>query len=315
MLPFLNRAAAAFLLLLFYSFLGWCGEMIYCSIGQRKLCEKRGFLNGPLCPIYGHGALLVLLVLGNRWDSPPATFLVGMVLTSAVEYVTSYAMEKLFHMRWWDYSQRRFQLNGRVCLLNSLLFGLACLVLRYGIQPRVYPPLAWLRDHHLLLPLALVLFLLYAADIVLSVRSAIQIGSRLEKLHAIQDELTQRLEALREEQRQRQEAQRARLERALSEARQAAAERRSEMEQTLTEARQAAAQALQDRLEPLGELGDEFTQRLERVRAEARQRREALYAGQGFFERRLMRSFPTLRSPRHGEFLKKLREYWENRKP
>ena len=177
MLPFLNRAAAAFLLLLFYSFLGWCGEMIYCAIGQRKLCEKRGFLNGPLCPIYGHGALLVLLVLGDRWDSPPATFLVGMVLTSAVEYVTSYAMEKLFHMRWWDYSQRRFQLNGRVCLLNSLLFGLACLVLRYGIQPRVYPPLAWLRDHHLLLPLALVLFLLYAADIVLSVRSAIQIGS------------------------------------------------------------------------------------------------------------------------------------------
>ena len=76
-----------------------------------------------------------------------------------------------------------------------------------------------------------------------------------------------------------------------------------------------ATQALQERLEPLSDLGDEFAQRLERVRAEARQRREALYAGQDFFERRLMRSFPTLRSPRHGEFLKKLREYWENRKP
>lgn len=207
MFPFLNHAAVVFLLLLFYSFLGWCGEMIYCSIGQRKLCEKRGFLNGPLCPIYGHGALLVLLVMGNRWNSPIATFLVGMVLTSAVEYVTSYAMEKLFHMRWWDYSRRRFNLNGRVCLLNSLLFGLACLVLRYGIQPRVFPPLEWLMDRHLLIPLALTLFVIYTADIVLSVRSAIQIGNRLEKLHAIQDELTEKLEALKAEQLQRQEAQ------------------------------------------------------------------------------------------------------------
>lgn len=321
MLPFFNHAAVVFLLLLFYSFLGWCGEMIYCSIGQRKLCEKRGFLNGPLCPIYGHGALLVLAVLSGRWESPVATFLVGMVLTSAVEYVTSYAMEKLFHMRWWDYSRRRFNLGGRVCLLNSLLFGLACLVLRYGVQPRVYAPLEWLMSHYLLIPLALALFVIYVADIVLSVRSAIQIGNRLEKLHAIQDELTEKLEALKAEQLQRQEAQKARLESALSEARQAAAQRRAEAEQALSDARQAAAerrteaaQAIQERLEPLGEFSDEFSQRLERAKAEARQRLEALYAGQDFFERRLMRSFPTLHSPRHGEFLKKLREYRQNRK-
>ena len=314
MFPFPNHAAVIFLLLLFYSFLGWCGEMIYCSIGQRKLCEKRGFLNGPICPIYGHGALLVLMVLAGRWNSPVATFLVGMVLTSAVEYITSYVMEKLFHMRWWDYSRRRFNLGGRVCLLNSLLFGLACLVLRYGIQPRVYPPLAWLMDHHLLIPLALALFVIYAADIILSVRSAIQIGSRLEKLHAIQDELTEKLEALKREQQQKLEAQRARREFVLAEARQAAAQRRAEAEQAITEARQAAAQSFQERLEPLSELSDEFAQRLERAKAEARQRLEALYAGQDIFERRLMRSFPTLHSPRHGEFLKKLREYWENRK-
>ena len=303
MFPFLNHAAVIFLLLLFYSFLGWCGEMIYCSIGKRKLCEKRGFLNGPLCPIYGHGALLVLVVLGQRWNNPISTFLIGMVLTSTVEYLTSYLMEKLFHMRWWDYSHHHFQLNGRICLLNSTLFGLACLVLRYVVHPRVMEPILWLFDHGLAVPLALALFALYVTDIVLSVRSAIQIGNRLEKLHAIYDELTEKLEALKAEQLQKQEAQRSRLEFALSEARQAAAERRAE-----------AAQALQERLEPLSELGDEFAQRLERAKAEARQRLEALYAGQDIFERRLMRSFPALRSPRHGEFLKKLREYWENRK-
>lgn len=310
MLNALYHAAGIFLLLILYSFLGWCGEMIYCSIGQRKLCEKRGFLNGPLCPIYGHGALLVLVVLGQRWNNPISTFLIGMVLTSAVEYLTSYLMEKLFHMRWWDYSHHHFQLNGRICLLNSTLFGLACLVLRYVVHPRVMEPILWLFDHGLAVPLALVLFVLYAADIVLSVRSAIQIGNRLEKLHAIYDELTEKLEALKAEQLQKQEAQRSRLEFALSEARQAAAERRAEA----AERRAEAAQALQERLEPLSELGDEFAQRLERAKAEARQRLETLYAGQDIFERRLMRSFPTLRSPRHGEFLKKLREYWENRK-
>ena len=303
MLNALYHAAGIFLLLILYSFLGWCGEMVYCSIGQRKLCEKRGFLNGPLCPIYGHGALLVLVVLGQRWNNPISTFLIGMVLTSTVEYLTSYLMEKLFHMRWWDYSHHHFQLNGRICLLNSTLFGLACLVLRYVVHPRVMEPILWLFDHGLAVPLALALFALYVTDIVLSVRSAIQIGSRLEKLHAIYDELTEKLEALKAEQLQKQEAQRSRLEFALSEARQAAAERRAE-----------AAQALQERLEPLSELGDEFAQRLERAKAEARQRLEAIYAGQDIFERRLMRSFPALRSPRHGEFLKKLREYWENRK-
>ena len=303
MLNALYHAAGIFLLLILYSFLGWCGEMIYCSIGQGKLCEKRGFLNGPLCPIYGHGALLVLVVLGQRWNNPISTFLIGMVLTSTVEYLTSYLMEKLFHMRWWDYSHHHFQLNGRICLLNSTLFGLACLVLRYVVHPRVMEPILWLFDHGLAVPLALALFALYVTDIVLSVRSAIQIGSRLEKLHAIYDELTEKLEALKAEQLQKQEAQRSRLEFALSEARQAAAERRAE-----------AAQALQERLEPLSELGDEFAQRLERAKAEARQRLEAIYAGQDIFERRLMRSFPALRSPRHGEFLKKLREYWENRK-
>ena len=303
MLNALYHAAGIFLLLILYSFLGWCGEMIYCSIGQGKLCEKRGFLNGPLCPIYGHGALLVLVVLGQRWNNPISTFLIGMVLTSTVEYLTSYLMEKLFHMRWWDYSHHHFQLNGRICLLSSTLFGLACLVLRYVVHPRVMEPILWLFDHGLAVPLALALFALYVTDIVLSVRSAIQIGNRLEKLHAIYDELTEKLEALKAEQLQKQEAQRSRLEFALSEARQAAAERRAE-----------AAQALQERLEPLSELGDEFAQRLERAKAEARQPLEAIYAGQDIFERRLMRSFPALRSPRHGEFLKKLREYWENRK-
>ena len=191
MLPFFNHAAVLFLLLLFYSFLGWCGEMIYCSIGQRKLCEKRGFLNGPLCPIYGHGALLVLLALGNRWNTPAATFLVGMVLTSAVEYITSYAMEKLFHMRWWDYSKRRFNLGGRVCLLNSSLFGLLSLALLYGIQPLLERLIALLPEEAVPV-ISTVLLLLFTADLTAAVMDSIQFKALLRRLRELGEELERR---------------------------------------------------------------------------------------------------------------------------
>lgn len=124
-----------FLLYIAYSTLGWCGEMLYCSIPKGKLCEKRGFLNGFLCPIYGHGALLVLYVLHGGFQNPFLTFFFGAIVTSILEYFTSWLMEKLFHMRWWDYSHYKFQINGRVCLLNSTCFGLACVLLCHLVQP------------------------------------------------------------------------------------------------------------------------------------------------------------------------------------
>ena len=160
------------------------------------------------------------------------------------------------------------------------------------------------------MPLAAVLLVLYLADIVLSVRSAIQIGSRLAKLHAIQEEFSRKLEELRAEQQRVLETQleklsqgRERLGEGIAAAREAAGARADQ-----------AAQALQSRLEPLGELRGEFAQRLEQMKAEAQRRVRELYEGQDFFERRLMRAFPKLRSPLHSDALKKLREYWESRK-
>ena len=215
----LTRYCYAFLLLMVYSVLGWCGEMVYCSIGQRRLCEKRGFLNGPVCPIYGHGALVVLLVLDGGCGSPVLTFFLGAILTSIVEYVTSFAMEKLFHMRWWDYSRYKFHINGRVCLLNSTLFGLASVFLCHFANPPIAAWLARLFVIGMAVPAALVLTAVYAADIVLSVRSAIQIGDHLAKLHAIHDELAEKLEELKQEPQQAIEAQRQKLEAAVSAAR------------------------------------------------------------------------------------------------
>lgn len=120
-----DNICVCFLLMIIYSTAGWVGEMIYHSIVIKHLSEKRGFLNGFLCPIYGHGALLVLYVLNGGLKNPLLTFLAGMVLTTALEYFTSWMMEAIFHMRWWDYSNCKYQLNGRICLTNCIFFGLA----------------------------------------------------------------------------------------------------------------------------------------------------------------------------------------------
>ena len=165
-----------------YSFLGWLCETVYCSVGQRRFVY-RGFLNGPVCPIYGFGALLVLFFLMDVKDNLLALFTAGMVVTSTLEYLTSFLMEKLFHAKWWDYSNRPFNLHGRVCLLNSVLFGLMAVLLAHFVDPAVDRLIgglpAWL------LPWAAgVLLVLFVLDTVVSVCAALHLDARLRELQA-----------------------------------------------------------------------------------------------------------------------------------
>lgn len=117
-----------------YSVLGWMCETVYCSVGAKKFVN-RGFLNGPICPVYGFGALLVISVLRPLHGNPLLIFVVGAVVTSALEYVTGWLLETIFHMKLWDYSKRKLNLHGRVCLRNSVMFGLLCVVLDLWIHP------------------------------------------------------------------------------------------------------------------------------------------------------------------------------------
>lgn len=124
-----------FLWFLFYSFVGWMYESILVSCQQHRLVN-RGFLNGPLCPIYGTGAILGVAILSNV-RNPIIIFLISMVGATILEYTTSWVMEQLFHARWWDYSNFRFNLQGRVCLLGALIFGLGGVGVVLGSQPYV----------------------------------------------------------------------------------------------------------------------------------------------------------------------------------
>lgn len=128
--------AYAYAYFILYAFLGWVCEDLYCGIPKKKFIN-RGFFYGPYCPIYGVGALLVLYPLLFVKQYPILVFLLGMIITSVLEYVTSWTMEILFKTRWWDYSQRFMNINGRVCLLNSTLFGIMSIVVVYIVHPTV----------------------------------------------------------------------------------------------------------------------------------------------------------------------------------
>lgn len=150
-----------------YAFIGYICEVIYCSIGQRKLVN-RGFLYGPWLPIYGFGGLIVNICLIPLKAYPVLVFILGMILTSIVEYIGSWGLEKIFSIKLWDYSKHFANINGRVCLLNSTLFGIMSVSLVYLVQPYITLLISVIPSvvHYYL---ADVLRLLFAVDLTLSV--------------------------------------------------------------------------------------------------------------------------------------------------
>lgn len=126
-----------FLFFVTLSVLGWLME-VACKYVEFRRFINRGFLIGPYCPVYGVGSVLIVLFLSRFADEPVAVFLLAMILCGTLEYFTSYIMEKLFHARWWDYSQKRFNLNGRICANTLIPFGLLGLVLIYVIKPFLF---------------------------------------------------------------------------------------------------------------------------------------------------------------------------------
>lgn len=124
-----------YLLLFFiYSFIGWMIEVICKLISDKKIIN-RGFLIGPYCPIYGTAALCMTILLTKYLQDPLILFIMSIVISGVLEYVTSYLMEKLFQARWWDYSTKRFHINGRVCLETVIPFGILGMVLLYLANP------------------------------------------------------------------------------------------------------------------------------------------------------------------------------------
>lgn len=156
------------LLFFIYSFAGWFVELTREYIRSKKVVN-RGFLVGPYCPIYGCGAILITFLLQKYSDDALVTFVLSTVICGILEYLTSYIMEKIFKARWWDYSDRKFNINGRICLENLVWFGLGGTMVVNYINPllldcfKVIPELLL----HIILGIIITGFLV---DIIVSLR-------------------------------------------------------------------------------------------------------------------------------------------------
>lgn len=157
-----------FLLFVMCSFMGWLMEEILTFIDTKKLVN-RGFLIGPICPIYGYGCLLIIILLRRYIDDPIALFVMAVVLCSLLEYFTSYFMEKFFKARWWDYSQKKFNINGRICLDNMIAFGALGLLVIYIINPFFMNIIGYLNRTWLYI-ITSILLVIYIADNIVSLK-------------------------------------------------------------------------------------------------------------------------------------------------
>jgi uncharacterized membrane protein len=163
-----------------YSFIGWIVEVLWVFAKTQHL-ENRGFLTGPFLPIYGIGAILLILFVEPYVKNPFLVFVASVVVTSAVEYLSSLILDKLFHISLWDYHDHRFNLNGRICLENSLGFGALGLLLIYVLDP-------WISGGLKALPVDAAIAIAWALIGILVVDSANSIRS-LAKVRPVLDEL------------------------------------------------------------------------------------------------------------------------------
>ncbi len=170
-----------------YAFIGWCTEVSYAAL-DRGIFVNRGFLNGSYCPVYGCGVLIVIVILTPLKGNLLILFLGSFLLTSVLEYITGYILEKVFHNKWWDYSDKPFNIRGYVCLKFSILWGLACTFIMLVLHPIIF------RFIHIIpkilgIGILIILMTAFFADCIVTVTTILKFNKRLKVMGEIADKL------------------------------------------------------------------------------------------------------------------------------
>ena len=286
-----------------YAFLGWCAEVGYAATKTGKFVN-RGFLNGPWCPVYGFGVVIVLGCLEPLSGNLPLLFLGSVALTSALEWLTGFALEKLFHQRWWDYSDEPFNLTGYICLRFSLMWGFACLFVVKLLHPTVVLAVDLLPR-----PLGWVLLAGLCAALGVDLAATVSAIARLNRRLVLLDELAGRIREASDD-----------LGEDLADRVLDAAERGADwredwedlaqrLAQRRAQRRAALAEGLDDLREDLQDRAEASRQQLQEWRASAQELLDKSSRGQ----RRLLRAFPSLRSVDHRAALERLRRRLERK--
>lgn len=178
-----------------YSFLGWAMESLYISVLQRKVINT-GFLHGPFCPIYGFGAVVLYVLLSPLKGNVLAIFCTGFFVLSLWEYFVGFLLEKLFKTKYWDYSKNKFNINGRVCLLNSIYWGLLSIFFIEIWNPIVEIQIQKI-PQYILLYIDTVLIIYIIADMVSSSVKIINLPKRIDRIKSLRINLKEKLEELK----------------------------------------------------------------------------------------------------------------------
>lgn len=178
-----------YLLLYFfvYGFLGWCAEVAFAAVKELRFVN-RGFLNGPICPIYGVGVTIVIAFLTPIRSNLILLYITSVILVTLLEGLTGWAMDKIFHNKWWDYSNMPFNIGGYVCLVFSLVWGVACVAIMDLIHPPIHQLLTYIpRTVGILF--IVILGVLMFADLYVTASAIFQFNKRLASMEKIASEL------------------------------------------------------------------------------------------------------------------------------
>lgn len=181
-----------------YAFFGWCMEVSYAALNSGKFVN-RGFLNGAYCPIYGCGMVIVIAILTPLKDNLLILFIGSFLLTSTLEFITGFVMEKIFHNKWWDYSDLPFNIKGYVCLKFSIYWGLACTFVMDIIHPVIYKFVIGI-PHILGIVLIIILMTTFAVDVGITFATIMNFNKHLkvmdeiaDNIHKLSDEIGERV--------------------------------------------------------------------------------------------------------------------------
>lgn len=325
-----------FILLYFfvYGFLGWCTEVGYAAFKTHHFVN-RGFLNGPICPIYGVGVTAVITVLTPYKSDIIVLYILSVVLVTVLEGLTGWAMDKIFHNKWWDYSDMPLNIGGYVCLLFSIVWGFTCLLIIYFVQPLIHHALA-LIPTVVGIVLIVVFGIILIADLYVTASTIFKFNRRLAsmekiaaEMHAISDQIGQEIFETTIRAMDMQEASKEKLATATGEIKEKMQDTASELKERtqgtaseIKEKVQDTASGFKERTQgtasEIKERAQDAKERSQEISEELRSRIAALHTRYhesadkpSRISRRLMNAFPKMESRQYKESLEILKKRWK----
>lgn len=334
-----------------YAFIGWCTEVSYATLDTGKFVN-RGFLNGPYCPIYGCGVVIVVAILTPLKESLLVLFIGSVVLTTVLEYITGFLLEKVFHNKWWDYSDKPFNVKGYICLKFSIYWGLACTFIMDVIHPIIYGIITWIPYTAGVIILS-IFMCVFIVDCCITVSTILKFNKRLKAMdemaaaiHKLSDEIGENIyenvTGVLEKSEEFQENHSELIDKLtetkenimelpgtaknklvetkdnIMELPEAAKNKLSETTEAtkakLSETTEATKAKFSDALEERRRERAEALAEKERQRAELSEKYEKLFAEKNFGFKRLMKAFPDMTSRDSNETLQKYKSYFNIKK-